>query len=202
MSDKTDYLNKENKMKVLFSVVKVVIGVAIGFLILMGAYSYTTADRGKSADEATENELEKIAENFLKPYYSLKDGYEYGYEKVLSDADVKAGKVASTLIMFKYAGKKDNTYQVFNTDQSVYTVFQCKEPCEFIQIMTFDDSRILSKETMRAVYGSVAQVVMDDARNGMLEQYVGEATGVKVNVWFDESKGVIATPVNEIKKNI
>ncbi|WP_426714979.1 hypothetical protein [Chromobacterium violaceum] len=36
--------------------------------------------------------------------YSMKDGFEYGYEQAVSENDQKKGQAANELLMFKYAG--------------------------------------------------------------------------------------------------
>ena len=131
-------------------------------------------------------------------YYSMKDGYEYGYEMSVSQDDANAGQVASKLLMFKYAGQKDNIYQVFSKDQSgAYDVIQCENPCKFFKEMIFYDGRLIKVERMSATEGSLGWSVLSDAINNKLEQYIGKnkSTGQKVNLWFDEENGMTATPI-------
>ena len=48
-----------------------------------------------------------------KHNYVVKDGLEYGYESELSQNDKDQGKVANTVLMFRFAGEKDGRYQVY-----------------------------------------------------------------------------------------
>lgn len=131
-------------------------------------------------------------------YYSMKDGYEYGYEMSVSQDDANAGQVASKLLMFKYAGQKENLYQAFSQDQSgAYDVIQCENPCKYIKEMMFYNGRVVKVERFSATEGSLGSSVLSDAMNNKLEQYIGKnkRTGQKVNLWFDEENGMVATPL-------
>lgn len=133
----------------------------------------------------------------VKAYnYSLKDGYDYGYERAISAEDASQGKAASELLMARYAGTKDGAYQAYIKDGLVVAVFQCSNPCEFIKIMTFVDGEHIKTDRMRATEGTIGWSIMADVINGQMEQYVGQQNGKKVHVWFDEQKGVVTTPIS------
>lgn len=122
--------------------------------------------------------------------YSMKDGMEYGYERAVSAEEANQGAAASNLIMVKYAGKNGDDYQAYIRDGSVFAVFQCSNPCEFIKIMTYLGGEHVKTERMRATEGTVGWSIMADAINGKLQPYMGEKNGRKFNVWFDEKNGL------------
>lgn len=131
--------------------------------------------------------------------YSFKDGYEYGYERVLSEQEKNNGLGTSPLVVFKYAGHRDDKYQVYVKDKNVrgaVTVLECSNPCEFIKAMTFYNGEMLKKEHLRATSKTIGWLALEDAINGRLEQYVTEKNNRKVTISFDEKKGVKFTPVN------
>ncbi len=126
--------------------------------------------------------------------YSLKDGYEYGYEAVLSENDKANGKVAADVLMFKYAGDRDNTVQVYQKSGDIATIIECVFPCEFLKIITYSTSLgYISTDRMRRTAGTIGAMVIADALNSELEQYVAERDGKKYNVWWDEQSGVSYT---------
>ena len=130
--------------------------------------------------------------------YSFKDSYEYGYERAVSDQEKNNGIVTPPLVVFKYAGHRDDKYQVYVKDQIVrgaVTVLECSNPCEFIKAMTFYNGEMRKKEHLRAMDKTLGWLALEDAINGRLEQYVTERNNRKVTIWFDEKKGVNFTPV-------
>lgn len=129
--------------------------------------------------------------------YSLKDGYDYGYERAVSDEDAAKGKVASSLLMVRYAGARDGKFQAYIKDRATIAAFECANPCEFLKTMTFYDGDLMRTERTRAVEGSVGWSVMSDAINGKLSPWIGTRNGKKFNIWFDEKKGVQYFPVSE-----
>lgn len=133
-------------------------------------------------------------------YYAMKDGYEYGYEQAISQDAENSGQGASTLVMFKYAGEKDGVYQAYMKEATgAVTTLQCNNPCEFIKINVFFNGEHIKTERMKATEGTIGWLVMADAINGKLEQYVGmnKQTGKKVNVWFTEQDGMVATQIKQ-----
>lgn len=128
-------------------------------------------------------------------YYALKDGYDYGYERVVSAEDANQGKVASDLLMFRYAGKQGDKYQAYMKVDNVVTVSECVNPCEFIKIITLLDGSPVKVDRMRAVPNSIGWLVMADAINGKLEPFTKMYNGKKISLWFDEKKGIQTNPV-------
>lgn len=128
--------------------------------------------------------------------YSLKDGFEYGYEAALSENDKANGKVAADVLMFKYSGDRDNTVQVYQKTGDIATIIECVFPCEFLKIITYSTSLgHISTDRMRRTAGTIGALVIADALNSELEQYVTERDGKKYNVWWDEKRGVSYTSV-------
>jgi hypothetical protein len=127
-------------------------------------------------------------------YYSMKDGLEYGYEPAVSEDAQKAGQLASTLLMFKFAGERDGVYQIYTKDGYSTTVAECSNPCDFIKIMVFaKDVGHVKTERMRATEGTIVWLAISDAINNKLEQFVNEKNGKKFTVWWDEKKGLQTT---------
>lgn len=132
--------------------------------------------------------------------YSLRDGFEYGYEQALSKDDINRGQAAQSLVMAKYAGTRDGKYQIYILNPAIpgsATVAECTNPCEFMKVMSFFQGKFVSVERLRVVPGILGWMILQDAINGDLEQYFGEKKGQKFNLWFDEKKGLIVTPVPE-----
>lgn len=132
--------------------------------------------------------------------YSLRDGFEYGYEQALSNDDINRGQVAQSIVMAKYAGTRDGKYQIYILNPAVpgsATVAECTNPCEFMKVMSFFQGKFVSVERLRVVPGILGWMILQDAINGDLEQYFGEKKGQKFSLWFDEKKGLVVTPVPE-----
>ena len=124
-------------------------------------------------------------------YYSMKDGFSYGYQKELSADSASAGIAAEPLVMVLYAGEKEGKYQVFSRDGSNYLVVQCENPCQYLKIMTFlsDGGAAIDVKNMQALKGIMAESMITDAINGKLEQFTPDKNGKKYHVWFDEHAG-------------
>jgi hypothetical protein len=180
---------------------KTSLSVSVGFLFFITALIIIIPKQADTSEVAKTAELPVKAEVkndepvvVAQPThnYSLKDGFEYGYEQALSENAEDAGQIATTLVMFKYAGKQDGKHQVYSkTNEYLTTVIECAEPCEFIKISQYIKGNGLSNtERMRAVPGSVGFGVIEDAINGQLEQYVGEKEGKKFTIWFGDKKPI------------
>lgn len=135
-----------------------------------------------------------IAENLKTQetdhYYSMKDGYLYGYEQAVSQNDNEQGKAANTLLMFRYSGFKDGIYQVYTKDDvlDVITVMECKNPCDFLKITIH--VKLLDKpkvQHMRMTPDTIAWAVFNDAMNGKLDEVVLEKNGEKNSMWISEN---------------
>ena len=128
--------------------------------------------------------------------YNLKDGLEYGYEPALSDEARKTGKAVEEMLMFKYAGKRDNVYQVYTKEGAMVTVAECTAPCEFAKLYVFYNNKFQTKKHMRLEPGILIGFVIEDAQNGKLEQSYPEIKGKKNSIWFSE-KGIEFTPAEK-----
>lgn len=174
---------------------KLAIVMVLSGLFLVGCDSGQNTQQ-VSVEEAPTAEIAQSTPK-VDHWYSMKDGYEYGYEQGISQDQQNAGQGAATLMMFKYAGQKDGMYQAYSKDAAsgAIVVAQCSNPCDFIKLMTFFQGEHLKTDRMKATEGTIGWLVMADAINGKLEQYVMDKNGKKAHVWFDEQKGVISTPV-------
>lgn len=128
-------------------------------------------------------------------YYSLRDGFEYGYEQAVSESASKQGQVASKILMFKYLGERDGVLQFYSKDGDMLVVVQCERPCEFIKQMVFYDGSLQRKEMLRAAQGSIAWALSQDGMNGHLKKFQKERDGKLKEVWFDEQNGPQWRPV-------
>lgn len=132
-------------------------------------------------------------------FYTMRDGYEYGYERQLSVNEANSGQAATTLIMLQYAGEKNGKFQVYHEEKGVFSVFECAEPCEFIKSMVFYNGHLVKTERMRAT-GTIAEAALMDARGGMLDQAIRARDSQptkRFNIWFDEKTGYKTTPVEK-----
>lgn len=120
--------------------------------------------------------------------YAIKDGLEYGYEQALSDQDRTQGRVAKSLLMFSYLGKKGGAYQVMLKEDDVRTVAECALPCEYAKIYTFVDVTFVKKETIPINPSVLLAGVFADAISGRLEQMQGLRDGTVTTFWVDGDK--------------
>lgn len=171
-------------------------------LALIGLVSVGLVACSKSEPEATAQSGQTTAQSSPPPApdesaqlqqsekaghnYSMKDGFEYGYEQAISENDQKKGQAANELLMFKYAGQKNGQYQVYAKSGAFVTVAQCGNPCEFIKVMTFYQKSHIKTERLRAVDGMIGWMVLQDAINGHMEQWKSEKNGKKGSMWFTE----------------
>lgn len=168
-----------------------------GFFVMAAIVVPKEAENIKAVIQTTESvppkELEaEVAAPVIDHNYSMKDGYEYGYEQAVSADAENAGQVATELLMFKYAGKKDGMHQVYVKNNAYMTsIIECAEPCEFMKIIQhIKGSSTANTQRLRAVPGSVGYGVIEDAINGKLEQFIGEKDGKKYTIWFTEKKPI------------
>lgn len=157
------------------------------------------AQKQSSVEAGPNAAIQAPAPSVKQNNYSFKDGYEYGYERELSEQEKNNGVGTSPLVILKYAGHHDDKYQVYIKEAAVrgaVTVLECSSPCEFIKAMTFYNGQMLRKEHLRATPKTIGWLALEDAINGRLEQYVTEKNNRKVTISFDEKKGVKFTPVN------
>ncbi len=133
-----------------------------------------------------------------KHFYTLKDGEEYGYERVLSENDENSGRVAPGLSMVKFLGEQDGVLQAI-MDSPVpkhKMIAQCTRPCEFIKLMVVRGDILVNKQTIRGGL-SVAAEMMADAMAGNLIQSTKKIDGQIYHQWFDEETGFQRSPVTE-----
>lgn len=115
----------------------------------------------------------------------MKDGLEYGYVVGLSDDDRRAGKVAPDLAMYRYLGRKGDTYQVMLRDGEVRMVMECTKPCDYGKVHTFVGTRYLRKEVMKLEPVAIVSSVFRDAMNGQLDVNIGRQNDKDVTYWVD-----------------
>jgi hypothetical protein len=159
-------------------------------LVLCLIVSACSSGESGKVDQQAKASAGAEAAPVVEHYYSLKDGYEYGYEQGISVDQENSGQVAPTLAMFKYSGKKDGVHQVYmKNNKYMSTVVECADPCEYIKVMGYMRGEgAVSTERIKAVPGSLAYGVIYDAINGKLEQFVGERDGKKYTLWLGEKK--------------
>jgi hypothetical protein len=107
--------------------------------------------------------------------YAMSEDGEYGYQKALSDDDIKAGRATAALLMVRYAGEKNGTRSIKIVDGDVSNMFSCSAPCKFVKRRIFFAGRLMKTETVPVTDGSVIQAVMSDAFNDQLKVYDRQA---------------------------
>lgn len=125
--------------------------------------------------------------------YEMREGMDYGYSAAISQDAQKSGQVAPKILMFKYAGQRDGKHQVHSSDGVNFTAIECSSPCEVMKIMNFIDKDYLRDtvhvERIKNQPGTIANLVIDDALNGRLNNY-GMGRGKQTfQVWVDERAG-------------
>ena len=168
------------------------------FSVVIAGLLSSCGDQSAAQNEKQPSQAAEIAPQVaqIDHYYSMKDGFEYGYEAAISQDAAAAGQVAAKLMMFKYAGNKEGKYQVYSKEGATALVAECGNPCDYIKIMTFFQGEHVNTDRLRATEGNIATMVIMDAINGKMEQFIAEKNGKKATVWFDEKLGVKATPID------
>ncbi len=168
---------------------------AIWMLVVLGMAG--CGDESASGSANAESVAEMVAPKPAVHFYVVADGGEYGYEQGVSQSDMDNGKMANSLMMFRYAGEHDGKHQVYSKDALAITVIECSDPCEFMKVMTFAGTVFIRKELVRATEGTIGWGVMTDAINGFLQ--VHKTKDGKSHPWFDEKKGIHFIPLADAK---
>lgn len=157
------------------------------------------AGSGGGQSENAKPVAEVVAPKQAEHFYVMADGDEYGYELGVSQIDQDNGKMANSLMMFRYAGENAGKHQAYSKDGLTFTVIECGNPCEFMKVMTFAGTEFIRKELVRATEGTIGWGVMADAINGFLQ--VHKTKDGKSHPWFDERKGIRFIPLTGAKSN-
>jgi len=130
-------------------------------------------------------------------YYSVYLDGEYGYQPEISENQAKDGQVGATLVMLKYLGERNGTYQIFSKEnESFMTVMECKKPCEFIKVHHIVKGLgVVKTDVLQAAPNSIGKLAFDDAMSGQLEQFVKVEGNKKYTVWLNEKKHMQKTLV-------
>jgi hypothetical protein len=146
-------------------------------------------------DKATTSSSKAIIDPTSKPLYSMRDGTEYGYELERSEADRTQGLKAKPLVMFRYLGRKGDSYQVVMIDGQTRHVFEATKPFEFAKIHSFYKDRYQGKELMRLADGTIAASAVRDAIYGHMKQWTRIENGVVTTLWVDgEKRSLVVEP--------
>jgi hypothetical protein len=174
----------------------------LGAVIIIGLMLSGCGNETKTQTQAEIPVAQATAPAIVRNHnYSLKDGLSYGYERMVTVDETNNGQAASSLLMAKFAGKREGKYQVFmDDDQSTDTfiVIECTASCDFLKSMLFYQGQYVRSERIRAAPGTIGWMMLEDAINGDLEQYESEDGGKKYSIWFDEKKGIIEQPVSSL----
>ncbi|SAL01975.1 hypothetical protein [Caballeronia ptereochthonis] len=103
--------------------------------------------------------------------YAMSEDGEYGYERALSEDDVKAGRATSALLMVRYLGQSKGVQSIKIVDGNRAGVMSCSAPCRFVKTRYYVAGELLKTETVPVTDGSLIQAVMDDAFGGKLQPY-------------------------------
>lgn len=127
--------------------------------------------------------------------YTVVDGREYGYPQEVSTSAKQEGRVAGSVIMFRYAGVRNGKHQLLVVKGDVITAFECAEPCQVIKVMAVPTITApvgaVHIEHLQYNPASIAGAAIDDAVNGRLELYEDvDNLGRKTHMWIDEKVGL------------
>jgi TonB family protein len=102
----------------------------------------------------------------LPPLYSLAQGNGiYGYERAVSDDDRAKGILTKPLFMVRLQAMSDRQLSFIGDEGTgAASLFRCDWPCAFVKVTGADGETA----TLRAVPGSIAWSVVEDAKNGYL----------------------------------
>lgn len=163
-----------------------VAGVAIGWLL----------PRTQRSAASTKIETSAVEQEVAPTHnYDFRDGMQYGYTRLRSQADAENGMAASQITMVMYAGKRDGVYQLHTRQGNVLTAIECVHPCSVAKILTVFDAPGLGQpqvnvQRMRMEPNAVAALAIADAASDQLQVYGEEIKGKKYRVWVDERSGV------------
>ncbi|BDC38926.1 hypothetical protein [Paraburkholderia terrae] len=151
-----------------------VTGMVVAVLTLTGC-----EDKPSPTAAAPAADAPRIASSYLpaaeppKPdhAYALKEDGEYGYQRALSEDDVKAGRATAALLMVRFMGNKAGVRSVKIVDGNRVGVMSCSPPCEFVKARTYFAGQLVKTETIPVTDGSLIQAVMADAISGKLDVY-------------------------------
>jgi hypothetical protein len=164
----------------------------VGILLIAGC------GEQQPANQAPE-EAKVVTAPVVKSHnYSLKEGNEYGYERALTTDETNNGQVAASLLMARFIGTQDGKYQVVvvdNGDTNVVNVVECTNPCEFMKNMVFSQGTLIGSQRIRVAPNVIGWMMLEDAINGHLDQYLKDVNGKKYTMWFDEKNGASETEV-------
>lgn len=114
----------------------------------------------------------------------------YGYERVVTEEEQKAGHAVAPLMMFGYAGERDGVHQVVQLDDHQFIrALQFSDDKAFIKVMTFVNHKLVKKEILPVVDGMIGQSALIDAENGFMDRLVLTVDGRQGYVWCDEKAG-------------
>jgi hypothetical protein len=124
------------------------------------------------------------------PHYAMREqgkfGYEYGYEKALSENDRQSGRAAPEVLMIRYHGAKGNVYQLSSVDSGTRIVIECESPCEFFKQTIWSNSTKIGTERARLTEGSLAWAIIKDVQNGFLEPMSKVQNGKQMRAWVND----------------
>ena len=110
--------------------------------------------------------------------YSIKDGFEYSYEKALSASDKIAGSVATPMITVRFLGEREGRFQLFHKENAVIiAVYDCDRACEYATIHKYINEDYAGNEKMRVAAGSVIGAIFEDAIAGKLDVHLYQRSG-------------------------
>lgn len=130
------------------------------------------AEEKPTAQAGTSNAKPLAAPRLRDHRYSIKDGYVYAYESMVSNNERDQGALMSEMVSIQYLGYKGGKYQVRTLSQSgFYAVMDCDQPCEHIRTREFYRQGLEKKSYMKMAHGSVAEAIFTDAAMGKLDRF-------------------------------
>jgi hypothetical protein len=107
-------------------------------------------------------------------YYAMEQDGTYGYERALSEDDVRSGTAVKPLSMMRYVGFRHSTYVLLLIDpnnENNTTRVTCQAPCNFAKVQVMSGAVVQNTETLPVAPDSVLGAMLIDAMSGQLRPY-------------------------------
>lgn len=141
----------------------------VTLVVIMSKDSSQHSAQPETASQAPPPPVKAVS---MTPYYSIVDGYEYGYKPALSDVDLQEGQGTKALVMIKFLGARDGRLQLaIDTGRSLRQVMDCARPCDIVRVRVFSGGRMLRKEFLTMEPNTIMQLAFADASKGLLKPY-------------------------------
>lgn len=161
----------QNEWKRTLKPWEVVLGLVIGALAIW----FMAAHSGNNDSDAPPQAPAAISPAPApKPdhnYVYVGDDDQYGYQQQLSSNDQQAGVAQKPLVMVRYLGEKNGSYQAMaDMGSGVKVLVTCSAPCTYMQVLTYSYGGLMDKSVI-PTSGTLGGDILSDAIAGQLKVY-------------------------------